>query len=166
MGAWIKTPEQSWDSAFEVQNCLLPKICAYSQNMRPDPEDWPVTDKIQVIGNLKLSKEFQDEYTKKGSSFFTSGAKDFDECKEFIEKASPPVYIGWGSMYVYTSQHMAKLAVEALKAAGERGIILGGWARISLESLDGCENEEELKAYCKENVLFLKSAPHELLFPL
>mmetsp|Transcript_20518 Transcript_20518/g.25355 ORF Transcript_20518/g.25355 Transcript_20518/m.25355 type:complete len:345 (-) Transcript_20518:124-1158(-) len=67
-------------------------------------------------------------------------------------------------MMVYSKEHMARLAVGALKEAGKRGIIVGGWAELSEESLGG-DDAQDLKEYSRNNVLFLKSAPHEWLFP-
>merc|ERR1719453_1994270 len=63
-------------------------------------------------------------------------------------------------MICKSEQWMAKIAVEALKHAGARGVLLGGWAEMSLSSVP-----PELQDYCKENVLFVPSAPHEWLFP-
>eukprot|EP00438_Fugacium_kawagutii_P007534 Skav228217 [mRNA] locus=scaffold43:123931:138309:+ [translate_table: standard] len=62
------------------------------------------------------------------------------------------------------AEHMARLAVGSLKEAGKRGIIVGGWAELSEESLGG-DDAADLKEYSRSNVLFLKSAPHEWLFP-
>lgn len=38
-------------------------------------------------------------------------------------------------MSVNSAEHMARLAVEALKVAGQRGVIVGGWADLSATSL-------------------------------
>jgi len=67
---------------------------------------------------------------------------------------------------VYTSAHMTFLAVEALKRAGQRGIIVSGWAGLSAKDLDDDRpGAEECRAFAAENVLFAKTAPHEWLFP-
>mmetsp|Transcript_32802 Transcript_32802/g.76293 ORF Transcript_32802/g.76293 Transcript_32802/m.76293 type:complete len:636 (+) Transcript_32802:31-1938(+) len=158
------TPEFIFECVFEPDKWLGPLVLAYSPSFWENPADWPKSDNIKVIGNFKLSKETQNEYTQKGSKYFTSGA-DYELCKEFIAKNGPPVYVGWGSMHVYSKRHMTLLAVEALKRAGEKAVILGGWAKIDLDGLDGVDNEQELKDWCKDNILFIKAAPHELLFP-
>lgn len=158
------TPEQIWENTFEMDKRLLPCFLAYSPSFWPNPDDWPKTDNIKVLGNFKLSKEVQEELIKEGNTFFNVG-KDYELCADFIAKGEPPVYIGWGSMMVWTKQFMTKLAVEACKRAGVRAIILGGWALLDVDGLDGAEGEEELKAYCKDNILFVRAAPHELLFP-
>merc|ERR1712070_782139 len=55
---------------------------------------------------------------------------------------------------------MSRIAVEALKKSGQRGVICAGWAGISKDT-----TPEELHSYCDGQVLFVKSAPHEILFP-
>lgn len=70
------------------------------------------------------------------------------------------MYIGWGSMMAVSPEHMADVAVRALKLSGLRGVVLGGWAKLNLDKLP-----EDLVDYAKENVLFVASAPHEWLFP-
>mmetsp|Transcript_140554 Transcript_140554/g.437097 ORF Transcript_140554/g.437097 Transcript_140554/m.437097 type:complete len:590 (+) Transcript_140554:138-1907(+) len=157
-------PEMMFEYFFEPETWLLPRFVACSPSLFPNPKDWKSSDNIKVNGCLKLSKEVQDEYTQKGSKYFSVGS-EYEQCKEFIAKHGPPVYIGWGSMFVYTKEHMCLLAVRALKRAGEKAIILGGWAKICLDHLAGAEDEEELRAWCADNVLFVKAAPHELLFP-
>jgi len=83
---------------------------------------------------------------------------------DFLAAGPAPAYVGWGSMHVHTRRHMTRLAVGALREAGQRGIILGGWAGLSADALDGAE-DAELREYCEGRVLFLKAAPHEWLFP-
>lgn len=60
---------------------------------------------------------------------------------------------------------MACLAVRALRLAGLRGVVLGGWAELGAEKLRGQPDSDELLAYAKENVIFVNTAPHEWLFP-
>merc|ERR1712137_281949 len=82
--------------------------------------------------------------------------------KEFINKdEEPPVYLGWGSMVAVSPEHMVALAVGALKAAGQRGIVLGGNAKLAVDML----KDRELLDYAAASVLFVDSAPHEWLFP-
>jgi hypothetical protein len=78
---------------------------------------------------------------------------------------TPPVYVGWGSMTVCTPKWMTLMAVRSLKLVGCRGVILGGWAGMKIECLEGEPDTEQLKAFCKENVFFIETAAHEVLFP-
>merc|ERR1719507_467646 len=68
-------------------------------------------------------------------------------------------------MTVKSDEHMAILAVDALRIAGQRGIIVAGWANVSAESLKSAPNADELNKFCEDNILFMRSAPHEWLFP-
>merc|ERR1719414_750528 len=60
---------------------------------------------------------------------------------------------------------MAHLAVRALARTGRRGVVLGGWAALDATKLTGQSDSEALAAYAKEKVLFVRTAPHEWLFP-
>mmetsp|Transcript_55022 Transcript_55022/g.159293 ORF Transcript_55022/g.159293 Transcript_55022/m.159293 type:complete len:459 (-) Transcript_55022:168-1544(-) len=91
------------------------------------------------------------------------GAEARRKLESFLTAGEPPVYMGWGSMLV--PPETACLAVRALKRAGLRGIVLGGWAKLSEEMLMGQPDEAELSAYAAAHVLFVQSAPHEWLLP-
>mmetsp|Transcript_7417 Transcript_7417/g.23283 ORF Transcript_7417/g.23283 Transcript_7417/m.23283 type:complete len:632 (-) Transcript_7417:87-1982(-) len=157
----LKTPDMAFLELFETDKQIVPQIMAYSPSVFPVPSDWPESNTRCVCGYLKLTKEEQDAQAKSGNAFFTEGTQH-EDCTNFIAAGSTPVYVGWGSMIVYGSKHMTRLAVEALQGAGERGIILGGWAKLSIDDLDDLQ---ELKEYAEKNVLFMKMAPHEWLFP-
>eukprot|EP00438_Fugacium_kawagutii_P019652 Skav232825 [mRNA] locus=scaffold614:723467:724075:- [translate_table: standard] len=60
---------------------------------------------------------------------------------------------------------MCLLSLRALRIAGERGIVVSSWSAMSQQDIEGEADCEELKAFCAENVLFLKTAPHGRLFP-
>ena len=64
-----------------------------------------------------------------------------------------------------STEHMVEFAVTALKMSGQRGIVLGGWAGLSMDALRNATSDEDLLAYAKENVLFIKEGAHENLFP-
>lgn len=83
--------------------------------------------------------------------------------KKFLEGGSKPVYIGWGSM-ITSPTSMAEVAVEAAQYAKKRAIVLGGYADVGMDALMS-GGKTELIAYARANVLFVKSVPHEWLFP-
>merc|ERR1711972_1103350 len=68
-------------------------------------------------------------------------------------------------MVAVSEVHMACLAVRALMKAQLRGVISGGWAMLNEEDLNGQPDSALLQAYSKDKVLFVKTAPHEWLFP-
>eukprot|EP00440_Ansanella_granifera_P003623 gb/GFBE01003929.1/.p1 GENE.gb/GFBE01003929.1/~~gb/GFBE01003929.1/.p1 ORF type:complete len:645 (+),score=153.02 gb/GFBE01003929.1/:1-1935(+) len=159
---YFLTPQAKFELMFNVENWPSPTLFAYSPSWWPAFDDWP-KEGFVITGNWKIEKSTQEDAAAKGGQLFNAGGQH-QLCVDFINAGEKPVYLGWGSMMVYSKEHMARLAVGALKEAQKRGIIVGGWAELSEESLGGDE-QADLKAYCKDNVLFLKSAPHEWLFP-
>mmetsp|Transcript_117024 Transcript_117024/g.327472 ORF Transcript_117024/g.327472 Transcript_117024/m.327472 type:complete len:461 (-) Transcript_117024:20-1402(-) len=91
------------------------------------------------------------------------GAEARRRLEAFLAAGEAPVYMGWGSMPV--PRETASLAVRALKRAGLRGVVLGGWAKLDATMLAGQPDEEELLAYAAEHVIFVRNAPHEWLLP-
>lgn len=156
-------PEYWFAKMFRREEFPISEIMAYSNVFWPAPADWPESGYL-ISGRWALSKEDQEENVKNGGTLFNAGS-EHQVCSDFIAAGEVPVYIGWGSMTVRSNEHMACLAVDALRIAKKRGIIVAGWADVSSESLAGAPNKEELQSYCETNVLFLKSAPHEWLFP-
>jgi sterol 3beta-glucosyltransferase len=157
------TPQFSYERYFNIEEQASPILLAYSPSWWPSYDDWPTVN-VEITGNWKISKNEQEVAARKGGQLFNAGGQ-LQACVDFINAGEPPVYIGWGSMMVYSKEHMARLAVGALKEANRRGIIVGGWAELSEESLGDGDEYAELKAYCSKNILFLKAAPHEWLFP-
>ena len=96
---------------------------------------------VCVVCVCVWAEEVQEEAALKGGKLFNAGGQH-QACTDFMNAGEKPVYIGWGFMMVYSKEHMARLAVGALKEAGKRGIIVGGWAELSEESLGGDEHEE------------------------
>ena len=76
-----------------------------------------------------------------------------------------PVYLDFGSMLAILPESMVLVAVRSLVHVGERGIILGGHAELSMELLLRATNDKEVIAYAKERVLFVENVSHENLFP-
>lgn len=71
----------------------------------------------------------------------------------FLEDGEPPVVVGFGSMGDCRGRETTVLVVEALRRAGRRGILLGGWAALG-------EGEP-----LPESLLQLDEAPHDWLLP-
>lgn len=97
-----------------------------------------------------------------GSEF---GGTSLRAMHAFLEHGQPPVYVGWGSVKCGSSKQMFLLAVRALHLADCRGIVLGGWANLGLDALSGEKDESALLEFCKQNLLVMATAPHEVLFP-
>ena len=54
------------------------------------------------------------------------------ELEAFLAAGAPPVYVGFGSMPMLDAEHVAKAAVEAVRALGRRVLLSRGWAELAL----------------------------------
>jgi sterol 3beta-glucosyltransferase len=90
-----------------------------------------------------------------------------------LDHPQKPIYMGWGSMKSRSPEHLVELCVRALRESGQRAIVLEGEAELSQQALeralfserDDNGDRRNLLQYANEHVLFVKSAPHEWLFP-
>ena len=71
---------------------------------------------------------------------------------EFLAGGPPPVCVGFGSMIHPNSHRLQRALLDGLRKAGQRAVVLTGW--------DGWAAAEP-----GPDRLFLKSAPHDWLFP-
>ena len=55
------------------------------------------------------------------------------ELMAFIAAGEPPIYVGFGSMFVPSAREAAGVALEAIRAQGRRAIVLRGWAELTLD---------------------------------
>jgi len=75
-----------------------------------------------------------------------------EDLQNFLRKGTPPVYVGFGSIYDDNAEETTELVIEALRKAGQRGILATGW-----NSMEGIEEMEDM--------YFIKNVPHSWLFP-
>ncbi|MHB8629070.1 MAG: glycosyltransferase [Aggregatilineales bacterium] len=74
------------------------------------------------------------------------------DLQRFLDDGPPPVYIGFGSMSNRNPEQVARLATEALRMTGQRGLLLGGWSGIGQVELP-------------DTIFRVESTPHDWLFP-
>jgi hypothetical protein len=110
-------------------------IHGVSRHVMPRPADWPAN--FHVGGYW-----FLDE---------GSGWQPPNQLTDFLERARPPVCIGFGSMTGRDPAGTTRLLVEAIRRCGERAVLLAGWAGITPAELPAA-------------VLLLPSAPHGWLY--
>jgi sterol 3beta-glucosyltransferase len=121
------------------------------------------SDKLKFVGpsimNVTTEKEEKD---------FFGGEDTKKRFEKFINEdpENKPVYCGWGSMVCKSPEFMVEYVTKALQLSGERGIVLGGFAGLSLELLKENCSDEELITYAEKNILFLNKVSHEKVFPL
>lgn len=120
------------------------------------------TKELSFVGPVIMEAKDQPADT-----IFFGGDDTHQKIEAFINEKpeSKPVYCGWGSMVCNSPEHMIRFVVASLKRSGERGIVLGGVANLSLELLKQSTTDEDLISYAEKNILFVKKASHENLFP-
>lgn len=115
----------------------LPTIISCSRFVFPPPADWP--EHIHMTGYW-----FLDE------SDWSAPAGLLD----FLQSGDPPVYVGFGSIgNPDLAAQTTSLVIEALQAAGQRGILATGWSGMSK------------MVNVPDSIHILESAPHSWLFP-
>lgn len=115
---------------------LTPLVFAISPQVIPFPTDWN-PDHVHMPGYFFLeSPDYQPS----------------DELLRFLENGSPPVCITFGSMINRNMERITSVAIEGSQRTGSRVIVLTGWGGWTPKSTP-------------DGVLFLKSAPHDWLFP-
>merc|ERR550532_3799615 len=62
------------------------------------------------------------------------------------------------------NDELVRAAISASKISGKRGIVLRGWAGLSLEMLEPAR-DADLISYAKENILFVDNLNHLEIFP-
>jgi len=153
-----------WAFRRDMDEPLAPSLIHCSHTLNPIPEEKTAFRK--ATGFLSISREQQEQLAQQKDSRF--GGESNRQLEEFLSKGQAPVYMGWGSMVgemAGSAEHMMCLAARSLRTVRCRGIVLRGWAKLDASLLQGQHDEEELQEYIRENVLFVESAPHAVLFP-
>lgn len=74
------------------------------------------------------------------------------ELSAFLQAGDPPVCIGFGSMALTEPQRFARTVTDAVRLAGVRAIVVGGWGAVDPNELT-------------DETLYLREAPLDWLFP-
>jgi sterol 3beta-glucosyltransferase len=114
----------------------VPKLYAYSKVVVPQPADW---DDSSVVTGY----------------WFSNAPSDWTpdpELVEFLHQGPPPVYVGFGSMFMNGGEQKTRIILDALRLAGQRGILATGWGGLSAVDTS-------------DDMLVVNSVPHDWLFP-
>ncbi|KAH7140060.1 hypothetical protein B0J13DRAFT_639354, partial [Dactylonectria estremocensis] len=115
----------------------VPYSYLWSQSLIPKPFDWAPHINITGFSFLPLA-----------SSYIPP-----PDLTAFLDKGSPPVYIGFGSIIIENSQALAELIFNAVKIAKVRAIVSQGWGTIGGKPAD-----------IPENIYLIGNCPHDWLF--
>lgn len=135
-------------------------LYAYSEQLVGEggPEDFTAEQRAAQMGYIF------DRSAEEGSNSLSPFGKELQEFLAAGEEENAPVYFGWGSMMRENNAELVRAAIGACKINGKRGVILAGWAHLSLDMLDA-EGDAELLDYAKQNVLVVETCDHLRLFP-
>ncbi len=114
----------------------LPTLYGYSPAVIPPPSDWPAS--AHVTGY-----------------WFPEPPADWtppEALEDFLAAGPPPVFVGFGSMSSQNPGATARLVLDALGQAGQRGLMLAGWGGMQQSDLP-------------PTVFALQGAPFSWLFP-
>lgn len=114
----------------------ITKLYSYSESIVPRPADWDESSVVTGYWFLDAPASWQPD----------------TELVRFLQDGSTPVYIGFGSMFMNGGKQKTEIALEALRLAGQRGIIATGWG--------GLTGENKPK-----DIFVLDAVPHDWLFP-
>ncbi|GAA1003340.1 glycosyl transferase family 1 [Acrocarpospora pleiomorpha] len=78
------------------------------------------------------------------------------ELTRFLEQGPPPVYIGFGSMAGTDPARIGRIVAEAITLARVHAVVVSGWGGIAVD---------DLLDTLPDQVIALKEAPHDWLFP-
>lgn len=110
-------------------------VHGYSRHLVPEPADWPTS--AVVSGEWPLPEP---------------DWKPPPSLESFLNSGPPPVYVGFGSMAGRDPEQTTRIVVEALRAAGVRGVLATGWGGMTAHELG-------------PDLAVVESAPHGQLFP-
>ncbi|XP_042040024.1 sterol 3-beta-glucosyltransferase UGT80B1-like [Salvia splendens] len=133
----LKLPPIAYFSSYHGSISHLPTGYMWSPHVVPKPDDWG--NQVDVVGYCFMNL---------GSKYQPS-----EEFAGWIQKGSPPIYIGFGSMPLDDSNKTTKTILEALEITGQRGIVDRGWGDLGKYS------------NMPDNVFMIVDCPHDWLFP-
>jgi|WetSurMetagenome_2_1015567.scaffolds.fasta_scaffold00027_41 sterol 3beta-glucosyltransferase len=113
-----------------------PLLLGYSSHVVPRAADWPAVVTATGFWFLEHASSWKPPH----------GLVDF------LNAGPQPVSIGFGSMNNKDPAAATRLAVDSLKIAGRRGVLLSGWGGLGTIELP-------------DFVYMIESAPHDWLFP-
>ena len=117
-------------------NQQIPFLFAYSPAVMPKLAHWPPWYHVTGYWFLEAARTWQPP----------AGLT------EFLASGPPPVCIGWGSAPFGDPEQQTRIALEALKRVGCRGILVSGWAGLGRVELP-------------PDVYVIADVPHDWLFP-
>lgn len=112
------------------------KLYAYSQAVLPRPADWDESSVVTGYWFLDAPRDWQPD----------------PALVRFLQAGPPPVYVGFGSMFMLGGARKTEIVLKALRLAGQRGVLATGWGGLTAEK-------------SSDDIFVLEAVPHDWLFP-
>lgn len=112
------------------------KLYAYSPAILPRPADWDEASVVTGYWFLDVPRDWQPD----------------PALVKFLQAGPPPIYVGFGSMFMQGGARKTDIILKALRLAGQRGVLATGWGGLTADS---ASNE----------IFVLDAVPHDWLFP-
>ena len=112
------------------------KLYAYSPAVLPRPADWDESSVVTGYWFLDAPADWQPE----------------PALVKFLQEDPPPVYVGFGSMFMQGGARKTEIVLEALRLAGQRGVLATGWGGLTAGNTS-------------DDIFVLDAVPHDWLFP-
>jgi len=117
IGAWrqevLGLPPARGETKLRGQR--VPMLYAYSEAVVPRPADWDENTLISGYWFLDAPPGWQPP----------------EDLVRFLASGPPPVYVGFGSMYMAGGADKTAVVLRALKLAGQRGVVATGWGGLT-----------------------------------
>ena len=131
----LHLPTAPFFGPFKADAMKNPILYGFSPSVIAKPADWQ--SNIHVTGYWFLEDE--------------TGWQPSPALEEFLQRGTPPIYIGFGSMSSRKPAETADLILNALAETGQRAVLLSGWSGLQVVNLP-------------DNVFVVESIPHDWLF--
>ena len=92
-------------------------LYAYSPAVVPRPADWDASAVVTGYWFLEASPGWRPD----------------PALVQFLQAGPPPVYVGFGSMFMNGGARKTEIVLNALRLAGQRGILATGWSGLSAD---------------------------------
>ena len=130
-------PALSWRGPFDfLYKQQMPYLYGFSPSVIQPPADYPAWHHISGYWFLDRDPAWSPP----------------DELAHFLEAGSKPISIGFGSMTGRDTSKLLELAVRSIQEAGQRAVLLGGWADAGNLKLP-------------DSIFKIDAVPHDWLFP-
>ena len=114
----------------------IPVLHAFSPAMIPPPADWPSHAHTTGFWFMDRVEDWQPS----------------EDLTAFLEAGSPPVYVGFGSIFGKNPKKTTRIVIDAIQTAGVRAVLATGWGGLDVDQLP-------------DSIFKIDKAPHDWLFP-